>query len=248
MIMRKQFANLPYPFVILICSLSILVGLFYLRLIGLIAGSVFTFVVIGDRRLKTVLSMAQYWAISLSGTFISVSTFCYILVTGHKLISRSSIDAFFHQSLISTPVERLLQFLHGNKTLWDADFFSGRTDESPTWLHLYEPLFTSTIISSIYMSFLVPTIVLLSGLNKFRTIDEKATVFTGVISLSVLITVPTLTWFFDTLIIVPEGLGIGDISPFLEAPLFWGLYSGLILLISRILFDANLKNEPESVK
>lgn len=246
--LRSRFSKLPYPLLIIICSVLLFVGMFYLRLIGLIVGTVFTFLIIGNRRVATVLSQSQFWAVTSSGTVISISTFYYCLITGRKLISRSSIDALFYQSLISTPLERLLQFLHGNKVLWDADFFSRRTHESPTWLHLYEPLFTSTIISSIYMSFLVPTIVLLSGVNKFRNIDEKAKVFTGVIGLSVLITVPTLTWFFDTLIIVPEGLGIGDISPFLEAPLFWGLYSGLILLISRILFDANSKNEPESVK
>jgi hypothetical protein len=246
--LRSCFSKLPYPFLIIICSVLLFVGMFYLRLIGLIVGTVFTFLIIGNRRVATVLSQSQFWAVASSGTVISISTFYYCLITGHKLISRSSIDALFYQSLISTPLERLLQFLHGNNVLWDADFFSRRTHGSPTWLHLYEPLFTSTIISSIYMSFLVPTIVLLSGVNKFRNIDEKATVFTGVISLSVLTTVPTLMWLFDTLIIVPEGLGVGDISPFLLAPLFWGLYNGLILLISRILFEANLKKEPELEK
>lgn len=243
--LKQQLSKQPYWLVIFICGVFMLAGVYYFRLLGLVAGTVLTFAVIGNRRFSTVLSMAQFWVISLSGPFISCSAFCYSLISGHKLIGNLSIDALYHQSLISTPLERLLQFLHGNKTLWYADFFSRRTHESPTWLHLYEPLFSATAISSVWMSFLIPILVLFSGAKKFRNTDEKATVIGSVISLAFLIALPTLDWFFDSGIIISRGLGFGDISPFLLPPVFWGLYSGLVLLISRIFFNSNLKNEPE---
>jgi hypothetical protein len=230
----KVYSRVTILIAALAAGCMILILMFYFRIWGLFAGTLFCSVFFSKIEMHNPLGANVKTTLIWGASAVTFLVVVFSVAANYRLISPESSRWIFDRAVIASPLDRIVQFMDGNPDLNTA-WLNNRTQESPRWLFLYLPFYAGVICGAMCAAFSVPFLVLNRNFETWPPSVDQNTAEAMIVVILGVIVFGSLVWMLDSFVITSSrGRGAG-LYPFLAMILFWFIYLFGLVAVQRCL-------------